>query len=128
VGARAPGRRPWGCINTLYRVISKRVLSRNFDQSMLKIAYFWKNVKIASASGAPPSDPRVFIPAYYCNLGQFVSSGKCISLLAKANKITPAESSTLLLPHFCNYFSCQTLQFCYSRTQKIFLAPGRRIP
>jgi len=40
VGARALGRRPWGRISTLFVVIEKRVLSKNFDQSMLKNAYF----------------------------------------------------------------------------------------
>jgi len=49
------GSSPWGCISTLFSVIKKRVLSRNFDQSMLKNAYFLeKSTKTASASRAEP--------------------------------------------------------------------------
>jgi len=51
VEARAPGRRPWRRIGTLFTVILNVFLSRNLDQSMLKNAYFLeKTVKIASPS------------------------------------------------------------------------------
>jgi len=42
VGARAPGRRPWGCISTLFTVIEKCILSKNIDHSLLKNAYSLK--------------------------------------------------------------------------------------
>jgi len=55
-------RRPWGRISTLFAVILKRVLSRNFDQSMLKNEYFWgKTVKISSASRADILNSVIFV-------------------------------------------------------------------
>jgi len=50
----------------------------------------------------PPPDPRVIAPAYYDNFVKFLCSTKCVLLLSKKEQI-------LLLPHFCAYFSLQTL-------------------
>jgi len=89
VGARALGRRPWGQQHTFCSYF-KHVLSRNLDQSMLKMRNFEKkNVKIVSTSGAPPPnprlppaawaslpDPRVITPAYYYSFVEFISSTK----------------------------------------------------
>jgi len=92
VGARALGRRPSGRISTLFVVILSVFLSRNLDQSMLKMHIFWKKtLKFVSASGAEPPNPRlppaagssapiprVVTPACYYNSVNFVSSAKCI--------------------------------------------------
>jgi len=43
-------------------------------------------------------------------------------------KNNPVESSTLLLPHFCNYFSRQTLQFLLMGAQEYFLPQGAGYP
>jgi len=60
VGARALGRRPWGRISTLFAVISKRVLSRNLDLSMLKNVYFLKkNCKNLLSVGGSAPEPRL---------------------------------------------------------------------
>jgi len=56
---------------------------------MPKNVFFWnKNVKITSASGAPPLNPRlppaspqtphVITPAYYCKSIEFISIAKCV--------------------------------------------------
>jgi len=102
VGARALGRRPWGCNSILFAVILNVFLSRN--------AYFLeKSVKIVSASGAPPPDPRADTPAYYYNFVEFISSGKCISFRSKKKQVTTANVLPLLLPHFFTYFLIQTV-------------------
>jgi len=50
VGARALGYRPWGRNSTLFAVILNMFLSRNLDQSMLKMHTSWeKTVKISGA-------------------------------------------------------------------------------
>jgi len=59
VGARALGRRPWGCNSTLFAAFLNVFLSRNLDQSMLKNAYFLgKNCKNRlSVEGSAPEPP-----------------------------------------------------------------------
>jgi len=57
VGARAPGRRSWERINTLYSAIKKAFLSRNVVQIGLKMRIFWKSFKIAAVSGIDPKTP-----------------------------------------------------------------------
>jgi len=44
VGTRAPGRKPWGRINTLFQSFKNMLLNRNLDQNMPKTLYFWKKV------------------------------------------------------------------------------------
>jgi len=75
-----------------------------------------KTVKIASATGAPPPNPRLppsgLLPAgprprvitlvYYYYFVQFVSSAKYVLLPSKKNKI--AAINVLLLPNFCTNF------------------------
>jgi len=81
VGARALGRN-----STLFVVILNVFLSRNFNQSMLKNAYFLekKTVKVVSTPfclrrlGVPPPELRVVTPAYYYNVVELVSNAKCI--------------------------------------------------
>jgi len=90
---------------------------------------FWKNtVKITSASGAPSPDPRVVTVAYYYNLVEFVSSVKCVSLFSEKDKMTTVHVLLLLLPHFCTYFSLQTLQILRRGAQKYFLPQGAGYP
>jgi len=61
VRARALGCGPWGRNSTYFAVILNVFLSRNLDQSVLKNAYFGgKNVKIVSASRAPPPNPSCY--------------------------------------------------------------------
>jgi len=44
-----------------------------------------------------------FVPVY------FVSSAKCVLFPSKKNKITTVNVLPLILPHFCTYFSHQSL-------------------
>jgi len=55
VGARAPDRRPWRRIYTLYSDIEKKGFNRNLGRNIFKNAYFLKkSCKIAAASGDLP--------------------------------------------------------------------------
>jgi len=104
---------------------------------MLKNAYFFgkKALKILSASGvpppnprllrwlgAPPPDSRVVTSAYYYSFVKFISRGNAFYYLQKKNKITTLNLLFWLLPHFFTYFSLQT------GGARIFLALGRRVP
>jgi len=78
VGARAPGRRPWRCINTLYSDIEKTSFSaENWAKIFLKMLIFLeKSYKIAAASGDPPSK----IPAGLQRLGTLSSDLRIVTL------------------------------------------------
>jgi len=76
VGERAPGRRSWRRISTLFVVIQNVILSRNFDQSMFKNAYFFGKI-------ATTYNPSVVTPAYYYNFVEFVSGAACYFPLKK---------------------------------------------
>jgi len=55
-GARAPGRRPWGRINTLFQPFKNAFLSTNFDQNISKNANFLeKNCKSPQRRGTAPA-------------------------------------------------------------------------
>jgi len=61
VGARTPGRKPWGRINTLFQPFKNVYLRKNLDQNMSKTLYFWKTtIKIAAASGIHPQTPGCY--------------------------------------------------------------------
>jgi len=92
---------------------------------------FWKELKIASASGALSSiprllpaaalpDPRDFTPTYYYNFVEFVSSIKCVSLPSTLKKehITSVNVLLLLHPHFCTYF--------FTLNSVVFVDVGRK--
>jgi len=64
----------------------------------------------------------------YYNFVEFISGAKMRFITIKKNKITTVNVLILLLPHFCTYFSLQTLKFLLTGGVKIFLAPGRRVP
>jgi len=78
--------------------------------------------------GDPPSDPRVVTPTCYYNFVKFVSYAKCVLSASKRNKITIVNALLLLLPHFCTYFSLQTLYFLLREAQEYFLPQGVGYP
>jgi len=53
--------------------------------------------------GAPPPDPHVITPAYYCKFIEFISCTNCILLLSK-DKITAVNVLLLLLLHLSHLF------------------------
>jgi len=130
--ARAPMRRPWGRINTLFAVIDA-FLSRNFIPTYALNVYFlekthknrWELRHWTPASlrrlGVPPPDLRVVTSACYFSFVGVVSSTKYVLLYYCIEKVQNTYSKwlksqyfavnvlILLLPHFCTYFSLQTL-------------------
>jgi len=88
---------------------------------------FWnKNVKLivgGSASepllaSAPPPDPHVITPAYYCKFVEFISSAKCVLLPSKTQQNNYSKCSAfassllLLLPHLLHLFFISNYSFC----------------
>jgi len=80
---------------------------RIFGKKIVKIALVSEvpppKPHLSMASGGRPQTPRCYSrlllqPCRVLALNAFIIS-------SKKNKITPVESSTLILPHFCNYFS-----------------------
>jgi len=101
---------------------------------------FWnKNVKITSVSGAsppdprfppaaPPPDPPLISPVYYCKSVGFISSAKCVLFSSKKNKITTVNVLLLLLPQLSHLFFISNSVVFVEGGTRIFLAPERRVP
>jgi len=73
---------------------------------------FWKKAKkspLPPAAGGPPSDPCVVTSVYNYSFVKFVSSAKCVLLPSEKNKISTVNVLFQFHPHFCAYFSLQTL-------------------
>jgi len=79
-------------------------------------------VKIASASGAPPPDPRVVVSAYYYNFVEFMSNAECVLLPSKKNKITTVNVRFLLLSHLSRIFHFKLCTF-FDRGRKNISCP-----
>jgi len=93
-----------------------------------------KNAKIASASRAPPPNPRwppaagasppdlrVVTPAYYYNFVKFISSAKFGLLPLKKNKFC-------IFQIFAAIFHFKLCSFCWQGAQKYFLPQGAGYP
>jgi len=92
---------------------------------MLKMRIFFKKaVKIASASGVPPKNPRlppvagefpvprVVTPVYYYNLVEFVSNVKYVPVPSKKNKTTPVNVLLCFFRTLAPIYHFKLCSFC----------------
>jgi len=98
-----------------FAVILNVFLSRNLDQSMLKMRIFWeKTVKFV---WAPPPDFHVVTSTYYYNFVEFISSAKCILFHSKK------EASNCCK---CSAFASSTLLHLFFTSNSVSLVEGER--
>jgi len=100
VEARALGRRPWGRTSTLFAVIQKRVLSKNFDQYMLKNTIFLKKdaKNRPSVGGSAPEPPLLPVAGSKFWLLFFTSNSVVFVDRGRKNISCPRAQDTLAPP------------------------------
>jgi len=84
-----------------------------------------KTVKIASASGAPPPDPRLVTLAYYYNFVKFVSSAECVVLPNKQAQNSCRKCSVCFFHTFAPIFHFKLYIFVDGRRKNIS-CPGEQ--
>jgi len=93
---------------------------------MLKNAYFLeKYCKNCLSVGGSASELRVVTPIYYYDFVEFVSSVKCVSLPEKNDSSACSAFSSYAL--LLLFFTSNSADFMTGR-ERIFLAPGRKVP